>query len=715
MSATTSPDSAETRRASAVGAAVRRAAEAELSSPARPLSRSAASGAQSTEAAYVTGATPESAAGTADARRRSRHAHREEPQTKELKLRVLFRRFWPFAAPRKKWLTVAFLLAAAGPAMTTASILMLKVVVDDILVPRRFDLFIWVALIYVGLTVVENAVSGTDRMLSTWLSQRFLVDLRLHVIRHLQTLSPEFFSRSRLGDVLSRLSGDVAAIEGFIVSGTTDLVYKVLQLVFFCGALFFLQWQLALVSLIICPLFWLTARYFSRRIKEISREKQRRSGAIASVAEQILSNISLVQAYGRSEHETERFHQEVEGKYRAEMRSAKLRCVYSPVVDLIEVAGLLMVLGAGAWLVSQNALTVGGLLAFLALLSQLYSPVRGLGSLLNAAYSASAGAERVLEVLDERPGVEDRPDAVALGRVQGRLELDSVRFSYPDRPQPALDDVSFTVAPGDVVALVGASGAGKSTIVKLLLRFYDADAGSVRLDGHDVRDVTLESLRANIAVLLQETLVLDGTVRDNIAYGLPGATDAQIEQAAREADAHNFIVALPDGYDSRIGERGRRLSGGQCQRLAIARAMLRNAPVLVLDEPTTGLDAGSADRILEPLRRLMAGRATIIVSHNLATVREATQILVLDHGRVIERGTHVELLRRGGRYRELWRLAGMGQQNAGARVLRGDFARGRTATVRPDSAPEASEASAATSANAPTDGPVAPTPLRPAR
>ena len=620
-------------------------------------------------------------AGAAGGRPRhgSRHDDQRQQPARELRLRVLFGRFWPFAAPRKKWLGLAFLLAAAGPAMTTASIFMLKVVVDEILGPKRFDLFVWVALIYVGLTVVENVLGGADRMLSTWLSQRFLVDLRLHVIRHLQTLSPEFFSRSRLGDVLSRLSADVSAIESFIVSGTTDLVYKVLQLGFFVGALFFLQWQLALVSLIVCPLFWLTARYFSRRIKEISRERQRLSGAITSVAEQILSNISLVQAYGRAEHETTRYHTEVESKYRAEMRSARLRCVYSPAVDFIEVAGLLMVLGAGAWLVTNNQLSVGGLLAFLAYLSQLYSPVRGLGSLLNSAYSASAGAERVLEVLDERPGVQDAPDALALGRVTGRLELDRVSFGYPARPQPALDQVSLTAGPGDVIALVGPSGAGKSTIVKLLLRFYDPDTGTVRLDGHDLREITLDSLRANVAVLLQETLVLDGTVRDNIAYGLPGATDTQIQAAARAADAHDFITALPQGYDTPIGERGRRLSGGQCQRLAIARAMLRDAPILILDEPTTGLDAGSTDRILEPLRRLMAGRATIIVSHNLATVREATQILVLDHGRVIERGTHTDLLHRAGRYRELWRLAGMAHHPGGGRVLRADFTRRSTA------------------------------------
>ena len=504
--------------------------------------------------------------------------------------------------------------------------------------------------------MLAGLVSFCSHNLSTWIGGRLLLSLRTSFFRHLHALSLDFFEKRQLGDMLSRLSGDIAAIERFLLAGSFGLLTHLAKIVFFVAALFYLRWELALFSLIITPAFWLAARRFSSRLRRISREKRRRRGSISAVAEECLSNIALVQAFNRQEAEVDRFHHQSLGVFEMQLASARIKSLYSPLIDVIGLGGTLLVMGMGMWEFSLGRISLGGLLSFLAFLNRLYGPIRGLGRLSNRVFSASAAAERVIEFLDERPVVIDRPDAVSLGRARGRISFETVSFRYPGGTRDAIADISFQVGPGEVLALVGPSGAGKSTIAKLLLRFYDRSEGRILLDGHDLLDLRLESLRENIAVVLQETLIFHGTIRDNIAYGRPGATEDEIVQASKAADAHEFITSLREGYDTVVGQKGRRLSGGQCQRIAIARAMVRSAPILLLDEPTTGLDAESGRRILEPLRRLMSGRTTIVISHNLLTVREATTIMVLEDGRVVEQGSHTQLLECGGAYARLYRL-----------------------------------------------------------
>ena len=571
-------------------------------------------------------------------------------------IREVFRRFWPYARPYRRWMPLILILIALGPAIEAAQIWMYKLLVDEVLVPRQFDLLAWVLLAYVGLTLAEGIVTFCDEYLSDWVGGRFVVALRARLFEHLNGLSLSFFDRRPLGDVMARLTDDVEEIEDLMLGGLAAALGYVFQLVFFVAALFYLDWQLALVSLFVAPLFWLAARHFSRKIRHAAREERRRSGSIGAVAEESLSNAALVQAYNRQGTEAARFRRENEGSFLAQMAATRLSSLFSPLINLIELSGVIVVIAVGAYGLAQGRLTIGGLLVFLVYLGQLYRPIRGISGLLNSFYAASAGAERVIEVLDEEPSVTERDGAVELESAAGYVEFDNVSFGYPEAEGQALDRVSFGFGRGEVIALVGPSGAGKSTVAKLALRFYDPSSGAVRLDGHDLRDLTLRSLRENVAVLLQETLVFDGTVRENIAYGRPGATEAQIVRAAEEADAHGFIEALPQGYDTGVGQKGRSLSGGQRQRLAIARAMVRDAPVLILDEPTTGLDAESGERVMAPLRRLMSGRVTIVISHNLATVREASEILVLDDGRVAERGAHADLLGQDGLYARLYEL-----------------------------------------------------------
>ena len=551
-------------------------------------------------------------------------------------VREIFRRFWPDARPYRKQIALGLLFLVLVPAIEAAEIWMFKLVVDEVLVPQELAPLLYIALAYIGLTLFGGLIGFGDNYLAAWVGERFLLNLRTRVFGHVQGLSLHALDRRRLGDLLSRLTSDIQAIESFILAGIADALSAIVRILIFGGVLFYLDWRLAGASLVLAPLFYVLARYFSKLVKHAAREKRRRSGSLSAVAEESLANAALVQSLNRQEAEVARFRHQGERIVEAELASTRIKSLFAPLIDLVELLGALVVIALGTWALTRGDLTLGGLLVFLAYLTQLYGPIRDLSRLSNTIFAAAAGAERVIELLEERPSVVDRPSAVALSRVRGRVELRDVTFRYPGAERNALAGVSLCVQPGETVAVVGPSGAGKSTLARLLLRFDDPAAGSVRIDGHDLRELTLHSLRAHVGLLAQETLLPDVTVREAIAYGRPGASDAQLEAAAHSAGAHEFVCALPDGYDTPVGQRGRRLSGGQRQRIAIARALLRETPVLVLDEPTTGLDAEAKAALLDPLARLVRGRTTIVISHDLEVIAWADRVVTLVEGRVVD-------------------------------------------------------------------------------
>ncbi|HZZ48201.1 MAG TPA: ABC transporter transmembrane domain-containing protein [Pseudonocardia sp.] len=602
-----------------------------------------------------------------------------------LPIRELFSRFWPDTRGTRGWILVGFGLTALTALAGAVDVWLYKVLVDDVLAPHRFTAFPLLAGLYVGVALAGGAIGFASQYLAARVGELFVFRLRTRVFDHLQTLSVDFFDRRRLGDTLSRLSADVQAIEALVLSGVVVTFSTIFELVLLTGVLVYLNWRLALLSFVLAPVFLVLSSSFTHRIREASRQARRRDGAITTVAEETFANATFVQAYGRQRNQRARFVTQSRDAMRAAVRAARISALFTPLVELLQVVGVVLIIGVGVWQLAADRVTLGGLLVFLVYLSQLYGPVNGLSELASTAFTAAAAGERLVELLDQRPHITASAAPIELGHVTGRLRLEHVSFRYPETGHDVLTDISFTLAPGTTTALVGASGAGKTTVTKLLLRLYDPTEGRVTLDGHDLRDIDPERLRQQLAVVLQETLLFDATIAENILAGRAQATTEDMYAAARAADAHEFITALPQGYQTRVGQRGRLLSGGQRQRVALARAMIRDAPVLILDEPTTGVDASATERILGPLRPFVASRATLIITHTLHTVTDADQVIYLENGCMAAAGSHLELLARHPGYAQLY----AGDQLA------------RAATVNTDSAPM----TAPLAAGAASDGP----------
>jgi len=546
-----------------------------------------------------------------------------------------------------------FCMLVVGAA-TSALAFLVKPALDEIFLKRNAAMLTWLPVAVIVIYLIKGGCNYTQTILMSFIGQRVVADLRNNLYRRIQIQSLSFFTKHPTGILMSRITNDVAYVQGAVSEAVTSLLKDSFTLICLVFVIFYRDWKLAVIATFIFPLAIYPIAKFGARMRNIAKRTQVTIGSLTTLLQETISGTRIVKAFSMEEYENRRFAKENEHLFKLALKSVSVNAISSPLMEFLGGIGIASIIFYGGYEVIKGVSTPGTFFSFLTALIMLYEPVKRLTNVNNTIQQGIAGAERVFSIIDIVPDIKNETDAIELPKVSQGIDIRDVTFCYEE--MPVLKNINLSIKAGEVVAFVGMSGGGKTTLVNLIPRFYDVSRGQILIDGHDIRHVTIESLRGQIGIVTQQTILFNDTVRNNIAYGNIEKTDKDIIRAAKAANAHDFIMNLPKGYDTVIGEQGAKLSGGERQRISIARALLKDAPILVLDEATSALDTEAEIEVQDALEYLMKGRTTLIIAHRLSTIRNANRILVLGNGEIVEEGTHESLLEKRGEYFKFYNM-----------------------------------------------------------
>lgn len=566
----------------------------------------------------------------------------------------IFKRLMKLARPHLLKFLFAMACMLVVGATTSALAFLVKPALDEIFLNKNAQTLLWIPLAVIGIYFVKGGCNYAQTVLMSFIGQRIVADLRADLYRKIQTQSLAFFTKNPTGTLMSRITNDVAFIQGAVSEAVTALLKDSFTLLCLVFVIFYRDWRLAMIAMFVFPLAVYPIAKFGQKMRQVATRTQVTLGSLMTLLQETISGTRIVKAFNMEEYENRRFSDENERLFRLNLKAVSINAISSPFMEFLGGLGISTIIFYGGYQVIHGHSTPGTFFSFLTALIMLYEPVKRLTNVNNTIQQGIAGAQRVFGIIDLVPDIRNRPDAVPLPRISREIEIRDVTFRYEEAP--VLRGIRLRIRAGEVVAFVGMSGGGKTTLVNLIPRFYDVTEGAIMIDGRDIRDVTVSSLRSQIAIVTQQTILFNDTVRNNIAYGDIVKTEEEIIAAAKAANAHDFIMRLPKGYDTLIGELGTKLSGGERQRLSIARALLKDAPILILDEATSSLDSEAEIEVQDALENLMKGRTTLVIAHRLSTIRNADRIIVLVNGEIREEGTHESLLASQGEYCRLYNM-----------------------------------------------------------